>query len=326
MANDFKSKVIAYQQSGDRTIINDIISSVETDFMINHGRYRVNDGTKSGGIRIRLANHHEYISYRIRAMRELMMKHVKDEVITKNDAEFQRLLSILYIDLKINFAKPCNSDYYTYEWELNEELFAVLARNWRQIKRRLTEAFDEYHFAYFKRLYKAHQAEEIETRAVFEARKKEIEESAVSGIEYALKFVNADRSEMEIVKYINKTFSCRFADDEKERNGMRKIQRKEDGKRSNHVVTPHFAEDNYRTALGIDVTVEKLKRLNKGQSEFVEQIVDIVIADRIKGAMENYTCDLSGEILIRKEYISAELGIKGAAVRQKLKRIKEKLA
>src|SRR4051794_31909365 len=101
---DFKEAITAYKEGGDRTIINDIMTAVEMDFM-SYDRERVKDGSVSGGIRIDLAAHHEYVAYSIRAMRELLMRHVKieyDEDI-RGLGQFQRHLSIINIDFGINF-------------------------------------------------------------------------------------------------------------------------------------------------------------------------------------------------------------------------------
>lgn len=89
---NFKQKIEAYQQNGDLTIINDIMAAVETDFLRNSSRERVKDGTQSGGIRIKLADHHEYIAYRIKAMQELILRHYRTEfeVAPAMINEFQR--------------------------------------------------------------------------------------------------------------------------------------------------------------------------------------------------------------------------------------------
>lgn len=326
MKSEFKSKVIAYQQTGDRTIINDIISAVENDFMLNGTRERFQNGY-SGAIRIHLNDHHEYIAYRIRAMRELIMRHIETDLIGNSDEEFQRLLSIIYVDFGIKFAPYVRADYELREWDLTEEIFEVLAFHMEEIEERFGEMFGDHYNTYFKRLYDEHKASEMKTRTIRANRRKQIGESAVNAIEYALKYVNADRDEMEIVKYINKTFSCKLADDERERNGMRTIQRKGAGtKRTNYVVEPYFPTDVYRVVLGINVPDERIETLSKGQREFITNIAGIVSEDMRKDATDEYTCELDGEARIRKEYIAGLLDMKSATVRQKLKRIKEKLS
>lgn len=320
---DFKQAIIAFKVSGNRTIINDIMAAVEKDFMGNATRTRVKDGTISGGIRINLNDHHEYVAYSIRAMRELLMRHVKieyDEDVRELN-EFQRLLSWIYYDFGIKFGSIYDVDSLGIAYfNITPELFAELKKRMKAIK----ERFADYEFRYFMRLFSKFKAVEESKRSEVVNRKQEIEETAVKALEYALKYVDTSKSEKEIVKYINITFRSKLADDEIKRNGMRRIQRKTPGgERVGYVVKPHFPDNSHYVILGRKFD-ESL--LTPGQREFIQDVVAIVDVDRENDDVVNYTCDTEGEVRISKKYIASRLGIREDLVRKKLERIKKKLS
>ena len=311
---NFKQKIKAYQQNGDRTIINDIMQAVETDFLRNSSRERVKDGTESGGIRIRLADHHEYIAYRIKAMQELILRHYRTEfeVAPAMINEFQRLLSLIYIDFGIQFkATIYDHDPWMYWFNLTPELFDELERKKSKIKRSL--GADDYKvfcylFGYFREKVNDAQVK-------VNKRRQEIQETAVKALEYALKYVDTEKSEREIVKYINKTFSCKLSDDEIRRNGLRRIRRD----KINYVVKPYFPRDNCRVIFGTSKV--NISRLNKSQRKFVDDICALIDHDRQLNDFSGYTTDTDGEARIRRKYIADKLGLREDLVRQRIHRI-----
>lgn len=311
---NFKEKIEAYQQNGDRTIINDIMAAVETDFLRNSSRERVKDGTQSGGIRIKLADHHEYIAYRIKAMQELILRHYRPEFkgAPAMINEFQRLLSVLYIDYSINFnAQIYAQDCWMYWFTLTRELFDELERKKSKIKRSL--GADEYKvFCY---LFEYFREKVNDAQVKVNKRRQEIQETAVKALEYALKYVDTEKSEREIVKYINKTFSSKLTDDEIKRNGLRRIRRD----KINYVVKPYFPRDNCRVIFGnckIDLT-----RLSNGQRRFLDNIYSLIDDDRQLNDFSGYTTDTDGEARIKRKYIADKLGLREDLVRQRIHRI-----
>lgn len=322
--SELKRKIQAFQQDGDRTIINDIMSAVEKDFMRNGTRTRVKDGTQSGGIRISLSDHYEYIAYRIRAMQELLMRHYKlefsDNVPYLN--EFQRYLSIIYIDFKIRFnATIYDQSTWLYYFNLTPELFEELEKHMSELEKRFTKE----EFRHFKWMFDKFRASVSEIQDEKDGRLKEIRETAVAALEYALKYVDTNRSDKEIVKYINMTFSSKLADAEAKRNGLRRIQRKSpNGKRVSYLVKPYFPNNIYRVILGFDFS-DSLDQLNDNQREFIREVYKVVEADKIAGDTTNYTCETDGEVRISKKYIAEKLGLREDLVRKKLQRIKKKV-
>jgi len=322
--SEFKKKIQAYQQNGDITIINDIMSAAEQDFMRNHSRQRVQDGTMSGGIRINLNESHEYVAYRIRAMRELLMRHVRLEFASYAPYlnEFQRYLSIIYIDFGIHFnATTYDRDDWMYYFDITPELFAELEKHLSEIEDR----FSVEEFRHFKWMLESFKASELKVRSEKEARYLEIYETTIEALKYALKYVDARKSEREIVKYINMTFKSKLSDAEAKRNGLRRIQRKgHDGKRASYLVKPFFPQNLYRVILGFDFS-SSIGRLNDDQRQFIQDIYKIVETDEKADDTSNYTCENDGEVRISKKYIAEKLGIREDLVRKKLQRIRNKI-
>jgi hypothetical protein len=319
---DLKEAINAYKEQGDRTVIDKIMDAVEKDFMGNRTRERVKDGTASGGIRIHLSHDYEYIAYSIRAMRELLMRHVEmefDEEIPELD-NFQRLLSRIYYDFGIDFGGEIyggNGDGISY-YKITPELFTELEKRMSKIKK----GFPDYEYRYFMRLFDRFKGVEESRRNVVIKRSQELKESAVKALEYALKYVDTSKSEKEIVKYINLTFKSQLADDEIKRNGMRRIQRQAGIKRQSYVVKPYFPEDSARAIIGCKIN---LSVLTKGQREFVHDVIAIIKEDKKAGDTSNYSCDIDGEVIISRKYIAEQLCMREDLVRKKLERIKKKL-
>lgn len=319
---DFKQAINAFKENGDRTIIDNIIKAIDNDFMKNPTRTRVYDGSASGGIRINLSEHHEYVAYHIRAIQELLMRHVRIEYGDKREAnEFQRLLSIIKIDFRIDFnATIYDSDPDIYYFNFTPELFADLEKKMEEIE----SWFSEDELRYFMRLFNKFKGLEETQREEVEKRRKEITETTVRALEYALKYVDTSKSEKEIVKYINMTFRSKLADDELKRNGMRRIQRKsENGERNSFVVKSYFPENSKFVIMGRDFDDSIL---TPGQREFIADVLAVVKVDKENGDTSNYTCDTDGEVRISKKYIAEKLGIREDLVRKKLERIKKKLS
>lgn len=311
---NFKEKIKAYQQNGDRTIINDIMAAVETDFLRNRTRKRVKNGKDAGGIDIVLNDHHEYIAYRIKAMQELILRHYRTEfgAAPAMINEFQRLLSVLYIDHGIHFnAQIYAHDPWMYWFNLTPELFDELEHKKPKIKRSL--GTDEYKvFCYLLDYFRKNVEE---SHAEVNKRRQEIQETAVKALEYALKYVDTEKSEREIVKYINKTFSSKLSDAEIKRNGLRRIRRD----KINYVVKPYFPRDNCRVIFGTSKV--NISRLNKSQRKFVDDICALIDDDRKSSDFTGYSTDTDGEARIRRKYIADKLGLREDLVRQRIHRI-----
>jgi len=322
MGWDFKQAIEAFKENGDRTIINDIMAAVDSDFMNNPTRERVFDGSESGGIRIMLGGHHEYVAYHIRAMQELLMRHVKVEFSEEGREinEFQRLLSIIKIDFEIQFnATTYDSDPFVLYFNLTPELFANIEERMDEIE----ERFDEAEFYYFTRLFKTFKSLEELKRDETAARRQELEETTLRALEYALKYVDTSKSEKEIVKYINITFRSKLADDEIKRNGMRRIQRKAPGgERQSFVVKPYFPDESKYAIFG---TYFDESALTAGQREFIGRVLAIIESDKENDDTSNYTCDTNGEVRISRKYVAERLGMREDLVRKKLERIRKKI-
>lgn len=221
-------------------------------------------------------------------------------------------MSVLYIDHGIHFnAQIYAHDPWMYWFNLTPELFDELEHKKPKIKRSL--GTDEYKvfcylFGYFREKVNDAQVK-------VNKRRQEIQETAVKALEYALKYVDTEKSEREIVKYINKTFSSKLSDAEIKRNGLRRIRRD----KINYVVKPYFPRDNCRVIFGtskIDLT-----RLSNGQKRFLDNIYSLIDHDRQLNDFSGYTTDTDGEARIRRKYIADKLGLREDLVRQRIHRI-----
>ncbi|WP_404351646.1 hypothetical protein LG311_10200 [Sutcliffiella horikoshii] len=322
---ELKRKIEAYKQNGDRTIIEEILKAVDGNFMHGFGRERIKDGSVSGRIEISLPSDQQYIAYRIRAMRELLMKHINQEGgkrYTPYINEFQRYLSIIYIDFKIEFkGEIYDQDYYMYYFTLNTDLFDELDNHLPRIK----ENFSTEEYSHFMRMFKMFRDKENELKEVKIKRISEIMNTAERALEYALKYVKTDRSNREIVKYINKVFISKFSDEEIKRNGLTRLQRKGlYGKRDSFLVRKHFGINPYKTIFGKDIS-DRIFMLTEEQKKFVENVVAIVEVDKKKKDVTHYTCDSTGEVRVSKKYIAKILGISHESARKKISRILKRI-
>jgi hypothetical protein len=324
MGRDFKQAIEAFKENGDRTIINDILAAIDSDFMNNKTRERVFDGSQSGGIRIDLKGDHEYVAYHIRAMQELLMRHVRTEHTDEIPGvyDFHRLLSVIYYDYGIKF--PCEiykTDVFGVSYfTINSDLFDALESHMSEIEEWFTD--DEFQ-AEFLRLFTTFKAFEESNRAEVATRQQELEETTVRALEYALKYVDISKSEKEIVKYINMTFRSKLSDDEIKRNGMRRIQRKAPGgERQSFVVKPHFPAESKYVIFG---TYFDELALTAAQREFIGRVLAIIETDKDNGDTLGYSCDTDGEVRISRKYIAERLGMREDLVRKKLERIKKRL-
>ncbi|USK33069.1 hypothetical protein LIT25_21360 [Bacillus sp. F19] len=317
-----------YQAIGDRTIINKIMTAVEQRFMENWTRERVKGKSPSGDITISLKNPEDYIAYRIRAMRELIMKSVgkEEHVWASYEKDFQRLLSIIYIDFGIKFdAEIYDKDYYQYYFTLTADLFEQLKPQLKDIGERFEDMFNKSQRAHFESLFEQFYSSMMRSKEEKDARIAEVNQSAIKALEYALKYVDASKTDSEIVKYINQTFSSKLSDDEIKRNGLRRIRRKSGyGRTNSSIINPHFPENLYETILGVDYRGHADK-LSKSQRDFMDAIMQIVLADFDSRETDNYTCNEEGELRISSKYIAEKMGVSYDGFRKKLSRIRKKV-
>jgi len=322
MTNDFRGRLLAYQEKGDRMIIDEILWAVDFDFMANPTRRRYFNNTKRGGISIDLERSEHYIAYRIRAMRELVTRQYLGRFTDGHINEMQRLLSIIYIDLNIRFkADIYDQTDWNYFFNLTPELFAELESHMPKIKRKMH--YDT--LPTFLRLFDRYKKLVTEQESEKELALATIEQSIIAALEYGLQYADASKSEREIVKYVNMAFSSKFGDLELERNGLVRIQRNDRyGNRQNLHVKKHFPEDLTKVLFGKSVE-DYQERLTRGQVEFVDAVMEIIHEDALNSDFEHYTCDKKGEARVSKQYVADKLGLTSTTVRKRFSRITKKV-
>ena len=320
LSTDFRSRVEAYQKEGNRAIIDEIIRAVEINFMDNPTRRRYDDGIGSSGrISIVLDRDEHYIAYRVRRTRELIMRRYEGRITDVFTDELNRLLSIIQIELRIDVkAEIYKTDEWLNYYTMTPEMFADLEKKMPEIEDKM-HTDDFYEFNILFRRYK----EIIDLRVIERAEAiPKIAQSIIVALEHGLKYVDTTKSEREMVKYINIAFSSKFGDLELERNGLTRIQRiNNQGNRKNMFVKKHFPEDLTKVVFGATVN-DFHGKLTKSNSDFVGEVLEIVLADALSGNIGAYTCDKrSGEARVRKSHIAEKTGLSPATVRQKLSRI-----
>jgi hypothetical protein len=326
---EFKEAIKAYQERGDKTVILTIIEALDLDFMRDFGRERIMDGSQHGGIRIYSDRPEHYIAYRIKAMESLIVKKLSGELLIpeSKEYEFQRILNIIIIDFKIKLrAKYIKSeDRFLDFYEIDDKLMDDIRENLNEILERLEQMYNRSQSRYFQELFEFIDGEQEYIQAMRERVGSNAVESARRALEKALKYVDVDRSEQEIVKYINRTFSTQFADDEIERSGLQRIQRVNSvGKRVNYIVKKEFPKRLISAIFGYDFQNDR-HVLTKSENEFIEEAINAIQKDINTGNIQEYTCDINGTAIVNRKHLAKNLNRSHDSVRKKLSRIKKKL-
>lgn len=132
---DLKSAIAAYQEKENLNVVMRIMEDAETiDFLKNPTRnYRTVEGNE---VSISLAYPHEYISYRIRAIREKAVKHayhIRKPASWAYD-ELNRQLSIIQIDVGFTIPfEPIDWSGYILTFEITTGLLAWLESSLEEI-------------------------------------------------------------------------------------------------------------------------------------------------------------------------------------------------
>jgi hypothetical protein len=325
---EFKETIKAYQENGDPTIILNVIEALDIDFMRGFGRERVMDGTQHGGIRFYSERPEHYIAYRIKAMESLVFKKISEQnhIPPVKEEEFQRLLNIIIMDIGIKLkADYLKSDYYMNYYQIDNELLEDVAANIDEISIRLEQMYDISQTRYFTDLYDFISSKQKSMRELKRKIRDNVIISARKALEKSLKYVDVNKSEQEIVKYINHTFSTQFADDEVKRNGLLRIQRKNGtDKRLGYIVKKAFPKNPRLAVLGYD-DQEDRHVLTEAENNLLNEALKVVEKDIETSNLQGYSCNTLGTAIIKRKYLAEKLGRSYDSVRKTLSRIEKKL-
>ncbi|MCG7386842.1 hypothetical protein [Paenibacillus sp. ACRRY] len=320
---NIKDGITAYQQNGDLAIVERIMKdAAETEFLENPTRrYRFVEGND---VSIELAHPHQYISYRIRAIREKAVKHawyVREPIRWAYD-ELNRQLSILYIDMGFNIPfEPVDWEKHIYKYDINTELLEWLRKSDEEI----TQAYAELGSVANYRLYRHVLALIEPTEEAARREESQIRSEVMVDMEAALKhvlhYVDVTRSDQEIVKYVNQSLMTRYYDAQAKRNGLRRFRKGG----ADRMVHPNFMTP-LGTVLGAEIAEETVwQRVGGRQAEFLRKLAEVAEKDMIAGEMTKYGMSKNKCYVMSGERAQEISGLSYNAARARLTRIRKKV-
>lgn len=322
MTEDFKERLQRFQNEGDRLIIDEILYGITFDFMGNPTRKHTQLSHTKLQVTIDLPRHEYYISYHIRVLRDYALKKHRGDRQDVQSRDFSRILSIVRIDHGIDFGgEVIDQDDWCYYYRITPELLARLRHLQPQIESSM------YGTEYDMLCYYLDKYETLVNRMTEELAEAEriVDTNILTSLERALSYADVTKSEREIVSYVNRAFSTKFGELELERNGMKRIYRKNGhGDKVPLHVSMKFPEDDYRAVLP-ELSSTNIDKLNEGERQFIRDIVEVIRKDRLADDFTNYNLTRRGEALINRSYVADKLEIAATTVRKRLSRIKKKV-
>ncbi|MBE0335572.1 hypothetical protein [Paenibacillus sp. 23TSA30-6] len=319
---NFKDSIKTYQETGDLSVINGIMDDVETvDFLDNPTRRYLSSETRD--VIISLAEPRQYITYRIKAIREMAIKHAwyVRQPLKYSYPELNRYLSIMAIDLNIDIPfEPFEFDRYLYTYEINTELMAWLRKEENTIEERFIYGGFEHDYKWYLHVLTLIEKTEIEAVKEEARIRTEVMEDMEKALKHVLKYVDFERSEQEIVKYVNASLMTRYYGEQSKRNGFRRVRRGGD----DWMIKPQFASP-IASILGVDVPPSKLaKSLTEQQSEFLRKLTDKAEEDMRENRNEGYSVTREGRFIMKGAYAAQISGLPYEVAKRRLTRIKNK--
>ncbi|MGG1600965.1 hypothetical protein [Paenibacillus naphthalenovorans] len=143
-------------------------------------------------------------------------------------------------------------------------------------------------------------------------------------LEYALSCVNTDRTEREIVRYVNRVFRTKYYQIQIEAKGLRRVRRKnKDGEVKAKYVAPRDTSVEY-AILGPGTSVN-FSRLTESQRKRYETIWQIVEADLKRGNYTDYSVDNNGLYRIKNRQLAAKVGMHEVSFSRWLAAVRKRL-
>ncbi|SMF91238.1 hypothetical protein SAMN05661091_5386 [Paenibacillus uliginis N3/975] len=320
---DLKQTINAYQQTEDTALIDRIMEDVEEiDFTEDPTRRYVSSETSD--IRITLSEPHLYIAYRIKAIREKAVKNAWYIRQPQRYAypEINRYLSILILDcgMRIPF-EPIDTDRYVLTFEINTELLYWLISKDVEIEQRFKDNHNETEYKIYRSLITKVITIEEEANQEEARIRVEVMEDMRQALAYVLKYVDADRSDREIVSYVNDAIMTRYYDIQANRNGLRRVRKSGSDRR----MRPRFSSA-LMTVIGYEIPEWVLtKKLSEQNAEFLQKLIMSVEEDMREGREEGYNVTAKGEYVVSGAYVARVSGLPYETARKRLARIRKKL-
>lgn len=318
-----KDGIAAYQQNGDLTIVTRIMEDAdETDFLGNPTRrYRFVEGND---ISIDLAHPHQYIAYRIRAIREKAVKHawyVREPIRWAYD-ELNRQLSILHIDMGVRIPfEPVDWEKHIYKYDINPELLEWLRKSDDEITRSYHELGTVANYRLYRGVLSLIEPTEEAARREESQIRSEVMIDMEAALKHVLRYVDVTRSDQEIVKYINQSLMTRYYDAQAKRNGLRRLRKGG----ADRMVQPDFMTP-LGTVLGEEIAEESVwQRVGGRQAEFLRKLAEAAEKDMIAGEMIKYGMSKNKCYVMSGERAQEISGLSYNAARARLTRIRKKV-
>lgn len=152
----------------------------------------------------------------------------------------------------------------------------------------------------------------------------------IPALEHALRSADAQRSEREVVRYVNRAFETEYIRLLIAWNGTVRLGRRDaDGRYQNVYVVPIAAEP-WRIIFERTVTPEEsaliMRSLTASQREYAQKAYEVIAADIESGQLGEYKVSEHGEYRIKIRYMAGRIGVAEDNLRKCFLKIRRKAA
>ena len=322
MTNDFKQRIVNYQQNGDRLVIDEILYGATLDFANDPTRKVMQLSATEVRVDIKLARPEYYVGYRVRRLKNNAMRALIGEKLGPEEKELNRILSMVYMDFGVKFtAEIMDFDGYIIKFKQDGKLIEAIDAKMDEIKANVYAAELPYFMEYYGRARRIILAREQDRQQVEQG----VHANVIAAIEHGLKYVDTTKSEREIIVYLNKAITSKFGELELRRNGLKRIYRINTiGDKVPLFVKRKFPADLHN-AIMPELSAKSVEKLTKKQAQTVLELLEIIRRDRLRGDKTSYSCDRRGNLVIKRDYAARELGLDYENLRKTLSRIRKKV-
>ncbi|MNC35556.1 hypothetical protein D3C75_840430 [compost metagenome] len=152
----------------------------------------------------------------------------------------------------------------------------------------------------------------------------------IPALEHALTSADTQRSEREVVRYVNRVFETEYIRLLTAWNGTVRLGRRDaDGRYQNVYVVPIAAEP-WRILFERTITPEEssliMRNLTVTQREYAEKAYEVIVADIESGQLGEYKVSEHGEYRIKIRYMAGRIGVEEGNLRKSFLKIRRKAA
>lgn len=152
----------------------------------------------------------------------------------------------------------------------------------------------------------------------------------IPALEHALRSADTQRSEREVVRYVNRAFETEYIRLLIAWNGTVRLGRRDaDGRYQNVYVVPIAAEP-WRILFERTVTAEEssliMRSLTDTQREYAQKAYEVIAADIESGQFGEYKVSEHGEYRIKIRYMAGRIGVEEGNLRKSFLKTRRKAA